>query len=156
MKCIREFEQTSNDLENMSDSDDESDFFEFETTRDSNQKLERKHEHTDIDNGCEYLILKRRDSSSSAVAYDRDRIEKYLDESFKLLYSNLEPFLMSPPQNESSVKVLLEKSERIRSVFDDEFVQFDQLVEHVIKNLVENIPIFEWKIKNYNCLILVE
>lgn len=142
MKCIREFEKTSSDLENMSDSDDESDLFEFESNRDSSQKLERNNELTGI-NGCEYFILKRRDSSSSAVAYDRNRIEKCLEESLKLLYSSLEPFLRSPPKNESSVKVLLEKSERIRSVFDDELIQLDQLVEHVIKNLVENIQIFE-------------
>lgn len=126
------FEQTENspshsDLDASNDSSDEDELDQLPMSCGKEQN------YTTYNNS--YSILKKTERDAK-VPYDKARVDKIVDESLKLLYSNLEPILSN--EKTSRFRSILAKSDRVRSIFEvgSSVVELDDIVTMIIRNFI--------------------
>ena len=83
---------------------------------------------------CKYFILKQTESDA-IISINQDRIEKVMDESVKLFYSNLETLIND---DEKTFLSILATSKQVKAAFEEKNVSFHNLTCLVIKNFIEN------------------
>lgn len=82
---------------------------------------------------CKYFILKQIEPDN-IIPFDQDRIEKVMDESFKLFYSNSETLM----NDEKLFLSILITSNQVKAAFEEKLVSFHSLTRLVIKNFFHN------------------
>lgn len=85
-----------------------------------------------------YLHFKVDSANNGIVAYDRDRIKSIIENSFKLLYLNINSFM-----NTKKFIYVVQNSDSLHELFKQNFYIFNDLAFFVIKSLASNMKLNE-------------